>query len=95
MTTKFEPGRTYATRSICDHNCIVEVEVLSRTAQTIKTMTGKGPKTLRVYVYEGVEKVRPWGSYSMAPIVGATDLAPANADARAYAAVAAALGVAA
>ena len=31
--------------------------------------------TLRVYVYEGVERVKPWGSYSMAPIVSADKVA--------------------
>jgi hypothetical protein len=70
MTT-FQPGKTYATRSICDHNSIIRVTVASRTAKTIKTEDGK---VLRVSVYDGVEQVKPWGSYSMAPIVGADDL---------------------
>lgn len=67
----FQAGKTYTTRSICDHNCIIRVAVVSRTAKTIKTADGK---TLRVSEYEGVEQVKPWGSYSMAPIVGANDL---------------------
>lgn len=70
MTT-FQTGKTYATRSICDHDCIIRVAVASRTAKTIKTADGK---TLRVSVYQGVEQVKPWGSYSMAPIVDATDV---------------------
>lgn len=70
MTT-FQAGKSYATRSICDHNCIIRVAVVSRTAKTIKTADGK---TLRVSQYNGIEQVRPWGSYSMAPIVGADDL---------------------
>ena len=72
MTTQFEPGKTYWTRSICDSDCIVRVTVVSRTAKTIKTNKGK---VLRVYTYEGVERVKPWGSYSMCPIVGADRVA--------------------
>ena len=58
-TTKFEAGRTYQTRSVCDHNCIIAITVASRTEKTIKTTEGK---SLRVSVYEGVEQVKPMGS---------------------------------
>lgn len=70
---QFEAGKTYFTRSICDSECIVTVAVVSRTAKTIQARTAKGLKTLRIFMpsWEAVEKVRPWGSYSMAPIVGA------------------------
>ncbi len=64
----FEAGKSYATRSICDSNCIVRVTVAKRTAKTITTDSGK---TLRISEWQGVEQVKPWGSYSMAPIVGA------------------------
>lgn len=64
--TQFEAGKTYQTRSICDSNCIISVKVVSRTAKTIKTEKGK---TLRIGTYDGHEFVKPWGSYSMAPIV--------------------------
>jgi hypothetical protein len=68
MTTpsKFVVGKTYTTRSICDYDCIISVTVASRTAKTIKTADGKA---LRIGEREGVEFVKPWGSYSMAPIV--------------------------
>lgn len=72
MTKTFEAGKTYFTRSVCDSDCIIKVSVASRTAKTIKTVDGK---VLRIYVYEGVERVKPWGSYSMAPIVGADRVA--------------------
>ena len=65
---KFEAGKTYTTRSACDHDCIIRVAVAKRTAKTITTDKGK---VLRVGVYDGAEFVRPWGSYSMAPIVRA------------------------
>ena len=67
MTT-FTSGNTYTARSIGDHNCIISVKVANRTAKTITTEAGK---TLRVGLYNGVEFVKPWGSYSMAPIVRA------------------------
>jgi len=66
----FEVGKTYSTRSICDHNCIISVTVAKRTAKTITTPEGK---TFRISTYEGNEQVKPWGSYSMCPIVGADD----------------------
>ena len=64
----FQAGKTYTARSVCDHDCVIRVTVASRTAKTIKTAAGK---TLRVGVYQGVEFVKPWGTYSMAPIVSA------------------------
>jgi hypothetical protein len=64
----FQIGKTYSTRSACDHNCIISIEVVKRTAKTVTTKSGK---TLRVSEYGGVECVKPWGSYSMAPIVRA------------------------
>jgi hypothetical protein len=73
--TKFETGKTYATRSICNHDCIIEIRVIKRTAKTIIADCGsfRGEKRLRISEYEGVEQVKPWGSYSMAPIIGADD----------------------
>jgi hypothetical protein len=69
--TKFETGRTYSTRSICDHNCIISITIAKRTAKTITTTEGK---RFRVSTgWNNAESVKPWGSYSMAPIVDATD----------------------
>lgn len=65
---KFEPGKTYAARSICDSDCVISVAVATRTPKTIKTAEGK---TLRIGLYQGVEFVMPWGRYSMSPIVRA------------------------
>ncbi len=65
---KFEIGKTYFTRSICDHDMIISITVASRTAKRIKTTEGK---TLGVSEYEGIEQVRPWGRYSMCPTIGA------------------------
>lgn len=65
----FVVGRTYSTRSICDHDCIIRVTVESRTAKTIKATVRGELKTFRVSEYRGVEQVK----YSMAPIIGADD----------------------
>ena len=73
---KFQVNKTYSTRSVCDHNCIFSITVLSRTAKTIKIKDlhdSNSVKTLRISEWEGVEQVKPLGSYSMAPIIGADD----------------------
>lgn len=73
-TTTFQAGTTYSTRSIGDHNCIIEMTVIKRTAKTITAnVKGDGIKTFRPYLYNNVETVRPWGSFSMAPSIGADD----------------------
>lgn len=33
--TKFEAGKTYSTRSICDHSCIISVFIEKRTEKTV------------------------------------------------------------
>ena len=70
MTIKFEAGRTYQTRSICDYNCKITVTVVSRTAKTIRTEKGK---TFRLSIWDGAETFRPWGNHSMCPIMSAED----------------------
>lgn len=64
---QFEAGKTYTTRSICGHDCIISVTITKRTA---KTVTANG-KTFRVGEYDGAEFIKPWGSYSMAPMIRA------------------------
>jgi len=73
--SKFEVGKTYTTRSACNHDCIIAVTVIKRTAKTIIADCGsfRGEKRLRIKDYEGVETVAPWGSYSMSPVINATD----------------------
>lgn len=68
--TQFQAGKSYATRSIVNADSWVRITIAKRTAKTITTSEGK---TLRVSLYNGVEQVKPWGSYSMCPIVGADD----------------------
>lgn len=65
----FTTGKTYTTRSACDHDCIISITVAKRTAKTVTTSEGK---TLRISAdYTGAECVKPWGSFSMAPVISA------------------------
>ncbi len=77
---QFEVGKIYTTRSACDHNCIISIKVLRRTAKTITTGTpGMGfkpntsqEKTFRVFTgYQGHEAIMPWGRGSMMPVLSA------------------------
>lgn len=70
MTITFEVGRTYWTRSACDHNCIITATIAKRTAKTVTTTEGK---RFGVRIWNGVETFQPWGRYSMAPVIGADD----------------------
>lgn len=69
--SKFEVGQTYTTRCIGDADMVISMSVISRTAKTIKGDAGMGIKTFRVAEWQGAEFVKPWGSYSMAPIIRA------------------------
>ena len=82
---RFEVGRTYGTCSICDSNYLIYGKVIRRTEQTV-TMefpkglpTGESVKTFRINKKKaehfGEESVRPWGSYSMAPVLSAREVA--------------------
>ena len=75
----FEIGKTYSTRSIGDHNCIIKITIVSRTKSFITTTEGKRLKVSDKY-YPGVEQCKPDGSYSMAPIIGADDTATLTTD---------------
>lgn len=68
----FSIGKTYYTRSIVNADHIVEITVVSRTPKTIKALYQGVMKTLRISLdYLGNESVKPWGSYSMCPIISA------------------------
>lgn len=68
---KFEIGKTYSTTSICDSNCVFSFEVLKRTAKRITLKHHNEVFTRGIYVYEGVEHCKPFGSYSMCAIIHA------------------------
>lgn len=64
----FKTGETYQTRSVCDSNCVVRITVAKRTVKFLTTTEGK---RLGIGVYDGTEQVKPWGSYSMCPVISA------------------------
>lgn len=73
---KFEAGKTYATRSICNSDCVFCYTVLSRTACTITVVDNHGNhKTCRiskkVSEYRNAETILPEGNYSMCPMLSA------------------------
>ena len=76
----FEVGKIYFMRSICDYNCIWRYRVVNRTKATItiqeidrENNDVNKPKMCRIIRSNifGFEAVRPLGSYSMAPVLGA------------------------
>lgn len=68
---KFEVGKTYATPSIGDHNCIYSIKIISRTEKTAQ-IVGFREKRCKIYVYNGEECIKP-ERYSFAPVFGAKD----------------------
>lgn len=74
QVARFEVGKTYYTRSLCDHNCIYEMTVAKRTEKTITTTDGKiyRPKVRTNCEGKQVETVA-MGNYSMASSWDATD----------------------
>jgi len=73
---QFKTGSVYRTRSPGDHDCILDYKIISRTAKTLKSfdkMTNE-VKTYRISVWENVEQFKPWGSFSMCPIMSADKL---------------------
>ena len=71
MTTSFQVGQTYATRSACDYDSIFSFEIIARTAKTV-TVNVHGKKVRRgISIWDGVEQFRPFGTYSMCAVISA------------------------
>jgi hypothetical protein len=68
---KFRVGSTYATRSICDHNCIFSFTILARTAKTVTVKVHDKIVRRGLQVWNGVEQFKPFGSYSMCAVISA------------------------
>ena len=73
---KFETGKTYATRSICNSDCVFCYTVLKRTAATVTVVDNHGNhKTCRINKkfsgYRNAETILPEGNYSMCPMISA------------------------
>ena len=72
---KFEIGKTYSCRSICNHECIYSYTVIARTEKMITVQSGSEVKRLRIIrglsEIRNAESVYPEGKYSMCPIISA------------------------
>lgn len=70
---KFEIGKKYSARSICDHNCIWIYEVISRTAKFITLQDDHGKQIkCKIYNQTGIcddEFAYPEGRFSMCPVL--------------------------
>lgn len=66
----FKEKQELMTRSICDHDCIFDGRVISRTAKTVKLDLGRdGVKNAKIFTDKnGDEYCYPYGRYSFAPI---------------------------
>lgn len=68
---RFQIGKTYVTRSACDHNCIFSFTILARTAKSV-TINVRGKAVRRgLKIWDDVEHFDPFGRYSMAPVISA------------------------
>lgn len=73
---KFETGKRYEMRSICDHNCVWSYTVIARTSAMVTLKDDKGQETKcrvnkQVSEWNNAETVYPLGRYSMAPALRA------------------------
>jgi hypothetical protein len=76
MTTQFQAGHTYCTRSLCDWDTIYSFRILKRTPKSV-TVNVCGEVVRRgIQIYDGVEKFEPFGTYSMSPTIWANKEEP-------------------
>jgi len=70
---QFKTGSVYRTRSLADHDCILDYKIISRTDKTLKSYDSltNEVKTYRISVWRDVEQFYPWGRHSMCPIMSA------------------------
>lgn len=47
---KFEVGRTYATRSVCNSECIFKITIIKRTEKTVTIDEGNGKPNVVKYI---------------------------------------------
>ncbi|MBU6429696.1 MAG: hypothetical protein KGR26_11835 [Cyanobacteria bacterium REEB65] len=67
---QFEVGKTYATRSLADYDCIFSFTILGRTDKTVMIEVYGETVRRRISRYKGgPEYFRPYGSYSLCPVI--------------------------
>ena len=73
-TKRFEIGKTYFMRSVCNSECVWTYKVINRTNSTV-TLKDECDKITRCRInqkeadYFKCENVRPLGTYSMSPVL--------------------------
>ncbi|WP_227868173.1 hypothetical protein [Clostridioides sp. ZZV15-6388] len=70
---KFEVGKTYFAKSVCDHNCVYTIEVIKRTDKTITYKEDDTVRCAKIRFSDDYEYIRV-GNHSMAPNFSAKDL---------------------
>jgi hypothetical protein len=73
MTAQFPVGRTYSTRSICDHECIHSFTIMARTPKSVTVKVSGNVVRRGLSLWQGIEQFKPFGSYSMCAIIQADD----------------------
>lgn len=76
---KFIVGKTYNCRSICDHNCVWNFTVISRTEKKITLQDEDGKVFVKgiqqkASVHFNCETCEPLGHYSMCPSLWANNI---------------------
>jgi hypothetical protein len=72
MTTSFSKNQSYLSRFISDSDSTIVWTVDKRTAKTVTiSAPGYAARNCRVKVWDGVEQVKPLGSYSFALVLSA------------------------
>lgn len=64
---KFEVGKEYFSRSICNHDCIFSIKVIKRTEKTVTYEYMDETRRSKIHVDDSGEYIQP-DRYSMAPI---------------------------
>jgi hypothetical protein len=67
----FEIGKTYNMKWIGDADLVTPIKVVGRTAKTVKLQEGDKTYSCRIKIDNDGEYVKPYGSYSMAPVLRA------------------------
>ncbi|SJP57398.1 hypothetical protein [Clostridioides difficile] len=60
---KFEIGKTYATRSVCDHDCMFTIEVIKRTDKTITYKEDDTVRRAKIRFSDDYEYIRNFDQY--------------------------------
>ncbi len=74
--TEFVPGHTYSFGWACDANMTSYIEVVRRTDKTLWFKYQGEVVRRKIYNYNGIEQVRPTGTYSMNPVCSANKNVP-------------------